>query len=187
MRALTILLAIGALAASGAAVWYLEPFADDSDQASFEELEALDPELAGSGCRRLAGVAARLAHQGGTPVRFLRELGRQVAGIRPPPRGYGDLARGGRNRVSGRGFLARYDDGTEGQPRHFAGIAVATTFVGGGSVTRWLSENVRQDPAGSPDGRLTDEGVAFARAVLSGELALAEAPAWLLENLCRRR
>ncbi|MDP9227901.1 MAG: hypothetical protein M3M99_02475, partial [Actinomycetota bacterium] len=159
----------------------------DDDERSSVDLSALSDEFQGSACRQLAGIAAGLAAQQPppTPQRFLRDLGRHVAGIRPPPRGYGDLARGGYNLVPGRGFLARFDDETAGQARHFAGIAVAST-LGGGNSTRVISIFVRNDREDSPDGRLTDEGILFAREVLSGELELDESPVWLLTHLCRR-
>ena len=172
------------LAAGGAAIWFWEPWEDDDDQRV--ELDSLSEEFRGSACREVAGVAARLAEQEPSTVGFLRSFGRQVAGIRPPPRAYGDLARGGSDRVPGRGFLARFDDGTGGQARHFAGIAVAAS-LGGGNSTRVISIFVRQDAENSPDGRLTDEGIAFATQLQAGDLELEEAPQWLLEHLCRRR
>ena len=183
MKIAAALAAVLAVAIAGAALWYFEPWEGDREQI---ELSELDQEFRGSACRQVAGLAARLAEQDPPPLVFLRDLGRQVAGIRPPPRAYGDLARGGRNRIPGKGCLAKFDDGTIGQARHFAGIAAATTF-GGGISTRWISIFVRDDPADSPDGRLTDEGILFAREVLTGELELAEAPEWLLEHLCRRQ
>ncbi|MGZ5361673.1 MAG: hypothetical protein ACXWZW_08680 [Solirubrobacterales bacterium] len=184
MRVLAGLLVVLAVAAAGAAVWYLGPWSDDDEQAI--DLSELDGELSGSACRRVAGVAARIAAREPAPVQFLRDLGRQVAGIRPPPRGIGDLARGGSNRIAGKGFLARFDDGSQGQARHFAGIAVATTYFDGASRIRWISENVRNDPGSSADGLLTDEGIAFGTEVLKRDLSLERTPEWLLEHLCRR-
>jgi hypothetical protein len=180
------ILAVLALAGAGAAAWYFEPW-EGSDQDSVD-LGELRDEFEGSACRQVAGLAARLAEQDPQPSRlvFLRDLGRQVAGIRPPPRGYGDLARGGSNRIPGRGFLARYDDGTAGQARHFAGVAVATSF-GGADPTRLISIFLRDDPAQSPDGLLSEEAIAFATAVLKGELELDETPGWVLDHLCRRK
>lgn len=109
-----------------------------------------------------------------------------MAGIRPPPRGLFDLARGGRNLFPGRGFRGRYDDGSTGQARHFTGIVVATTY-GGGDPTRWISEHLRLDSAGAPDGLLTDEGIAFATGVLGGRIALDASSDWIRDNLCRPR
>ena len=105
----------------------------------------LSEEFSGSACRRMAGLAAKLAERDQDEADFLRAFGLRAAGIRPPPARYGDLARGGRNLIAGRGFLARFDDGSAGQVRHFAGIAVASTF-GGGGATRFLSIFVRDDP-----------------------------------------
>jgi hypothetical protein len=188
-------LAVLAVLGAGAALWYLEPWADDeagtSDGQAEEradggaaDLDELSGELTGSACRRMAGLAARLAESERSELGFLRAFGREAAGIRPPPRAYGDLARGGRNLIAGRGFLTRFDDGTEGQVRHFAGIAVASSF-GGGTATRFISIFFRDDPLESPDGQLTEQGIEFGNEVLSGELELADTPAWLLEHLCR--
>ena len=69
--------------------------------------------------------------------------------------------------------------------RHFAGIAVAST-LGGGGATRLISIFVRDDPLDSADGQLTEEGIAFASAVLTGDLEPEETPRWLLDHLCRR-
>jgi hypothetical protein len=168
--------------AGGAVAWLWAPWDEGGDQI---ELDALAEEFRGSSCRRLAGVAAALAEDERSPVAFLRELGRRAAGIRPPPRGFGDLARGGRDLIPGKGFLARFDDGSAGQARHFAGIAVARSFGSAADVRR-ISIDLRRDPAGSPDGRLTDEGIEFATSLLDGELALAESPDWILDRLCRR-
>ncbi len=190
MKVFAGLLALAVLGA-GAALWFIEPWADDGQEFTADELgteggvESLSAEFTGSACRRMAGVAAKLAEREETATAFLRSFGRTAAGIRPPPRAYGDLARGGRNLISGRGFLKRFDDGTLGQARHFAGIAVASTF-GGAGATRFLSIFVRDDPLGSPDGQLTEEGILFSTEVLDGDLALDETPGWLLEHLCRR-
>jgi hypothetical protein len=178
-----VLLAL-AVVAAGAALWYFEPFGgDDGDSV---DLSSRQGELSGSACRRVAGLAAKLAERDEDPRAFMRDFGRQAAGIRPPPRAIGDLARGGRNLIVGKGFLARYDDGSSGQARHFAGIAVATTYVGGGSATRWISEHIRDDAPNQADGRLTDEAIEFSHEVLGGDLAPADTPRWLLDNLCRR-
>jgi hypothetical protein len=173
-----------ALAAAGAAVWWWEPWEDaSSDRIDVEDLSG---EFRGSACREVAGLAAKLAERTDSPAVFLRDFGKQVAGIRKPPRAYGDLARGGSNEIPGKGFLARFDDGTTGQARHFAGVAVATSF-GGAAATRLVSIFVRDDPEDSPDGRLSDEAIEFASVVLTGELALEETPGWLLDRLCRRK
>jgi hypothetical protein len=118
------------------------------------------------------------------PERFLIDLGQQGAGIRPGRFALIDLARDGRNIILGRGFKRAFDDGTRGQVRHFVGVARASMF-GGSALTRWISENLRRDPAGSPDGRLADEGIDFAQALLAGRLELSEASEWIRETLCK--
>jgi len=187
MKILALVVALTLVAAAGAGfVWYLDPFGSDSDDEV--DLSALTEEFQGSACRQVAGIAAGLAvHEPElSPVEFLRAFGRQVAGIRNPPRAYGDLARGGTNEVPGKGFLSRIDDGTIGQGRHFAGIVAASTF-GGGQATRLISIFARRDPLTSPDGQLTEDGIAFAEGVIGGDLALDETPQWILDNLCRRK
>jgi hypothetical protein len=192
VKALVALIVVGALVTGGALLWLSPDDPDGGGGTGGAQGEAVDPsgtegELTGSACRRLAGVTARLAERDLSALELLRSLGSQVAGIRPPPRAIGDLARGGRDLLPGRGFLARYDDGSSGQARHFAGIAVATTIVGGGGLTRFISERFRDDPRGSADGRLTGAGIEFATELRDGDLSLDEAPAWVLKNLCRRR
>ena len=183
MKILAGLAAVVAILCAGAAIWWWEPWASEDDEAV--DLSDLSAEFQGSACRQLAGLAAKLAEREDTALGFIRAFGKQAAGIRQPPRAYGDLARGGRNLIVGKGFLARYDDGSGGQARHFAGIAVATSF-GGVSSTRFISIFVRDDPLDSADGRLTEEGLAFSREVLTGDLELEETPQWLLAHLCRR-
>ena len=192
MKVFAGLLAALAILGAGVALWFFEPWAGEEGPTNLDEqsvegqrVEELGAEFSGSACRRMAGLAAKLAGREETASEFLRAFGRGAAGIRPPPRAYGDLARGGRNVISGKGFIARFYDGTLGQARHFAGIAVASTF-GGAGATRFLSIFVRDDPLGSPDGELTEEGIRFSTEVLDGDLALEETPGWLLEHLCRR-
>ncbi len=183
MKVLAAVLVALALLGAAAVAWLWAPWDDDGDGSV--ELDALAEGFQGSGCRRLAGVAASLAESEPEPVAYLRALGREAAGIRPPPRAFGDLARGGRDRIPGKGFLARFDDGSAGQARHFAGIAVAVSFGDSANVRR-ISIDLRRDPADSPDGRLTDEAIEFANGVLGGEIEVPEAPDWLLDRLCRR-
>lgn len=189
MKILALVVALALVAATGAGVvWYLDPFGEGEDSGDEVDLAALTDEFQGSACRQVAGIAAGLAVREPelSPVAFLRAFGRQVAGIRPPPRAYGDLARGGSNEVPGKGFIARLDDGTIGQGRHFAGIVAASTF-GGGQATRLISIFARRDPLKSPDGQLTEEGIEFSEEVIGGDLSLDETPLWILENLCRKK
>jgi len=138
----------------------------------------------GNACQRLAALAATLGGREQAPRGFLRALGLAAAGIRPPPRALADLARGGDDLIPGGGFRGPYADGTAGQVRHFAGVAVATTY-GGGAATRLISVFPRRDPVRSADGRLSERALDFAAMIGSGELPVAQSRAWILENLCR--
>jgi hypothetical protein len=168
-----------------------DPFGDESDPvasgggARTTGAEGTRTEaLSGTACERLAGLAASLAARDPGAQRFLTDLGQRAAGIRPGRLALIDLARDGRDTIPGRGFKSEFDDGTRGQVRHFAGVARASMF-GGTVVTRWISENLRDDPAGSPDGLLADEGIAFAQALLAGRLDVRAAAGWIRERLCR--
>ncbi len=141
-------------------------------------------EDSGNACQRLAGLSAGLGKRESTPGGFLRALGLAAAGIRPPPRALADLARGGRNLIPGGGFRAPYSDGTAGQVRHFAGVAVAGVY-GGAAATRLASVLLRRDPERSADGRLSERALDFASLVESGELPPAQTGAWILANICR--
>ncbi len=169
---------LAALALGVVAYLVVDPFGDESDPTASRG-------LSGSACQKLAGLAGELADEDMSPAAFLAALGKDGAGIRTGPRGFGDLLRGGRNRIRGRGFLARYDDGSDGQVRHFSGIAVAT-LLATGNPTLWISRHLRNDKPGSADDNLTEQGVEFSTAVLKGELALEEAGDWILAHLCRR-
>ncbi|MFN2612579.1 MAG: hypothetical protein ABR536_04320 [Solirubrobacterales bacterium] len=174
------LIAVAVLALAGAGILaYLaiDPFADQSDPSAARH-------LSGSACERLAGLAGQLAEDEHSAGAFLAALGREGAGIRQGSRGLADLLRGGHDRIPGRGFRRRFDDDTDGQVRHFAGIATATLYAQG-NPTRWISQHIRGDKKGSADDRLTGEGIAFAGAVLSGELPLEHTGDWLLSHLCR--
>jgi hypothetical protein len=141
-------------------------------------------ESAGNACERLAGLATALGEREPDPRVFLRALGQEAAGIRPPPRALADLARGGRDLIAGGGFRAAYADGTAGQVRHFAGVATASTY-GGIAATRIASAFLRGDPVETPDGRLSERAFDFAALVSSGEVPVEQAGAWILANLCR--
>jgi hypothetical protein len=175
------LLAIGVVAVLGAAALayvVVDPFGDESDPTA-------SLHLSGTACERLAGLADHLAASDDSVTEFLLDLGQQAGGISKGRRALADLARGGRNRIPGKGFKRRFDDGSIGQVRHFVGYARASMF-GGTNVTRWISQHLRHDPSDSPDGRLGDEGIEFAEDLIAGRLELSESAAWLRSHLCRR-
>ncbi|HKH41452.1 MAG TPA: hypothetical protein VKA41_06310 [Solirubrobacterales bacterium] len=201
-----LFVAIGVVLAAGALGYLLlDPFGDGSDSVAgaggtrsgsvegsggtgsgsvADSGEVRTEPLSGTACQRLAGLAANLAARDRTAEAFLTDLGQQGAGIRPGRFALIDLARDGRNMIQGRGFKPEFDDGTRGQVRHFAGAARASMF-GGTALTRWISEQLRDDPADSPDGRLADEGIAFAQALLAGRLEPNAASGWIRERLCK--
>lgn len=131
---------------------------------------------------RLARIADKLGRKHLSPRRFLRALAWNCAGIRLTPAGYLDLATGGRNRFTGRGFRPRFDDDTDGQVRHFAGTAVAPIMLGE-RLARWSSEAVLRDSPDSADGRLSEAAFDFARQLRRGELATEEAGDWIRAHL----
>jgi hypothetical protein len=171
---------VAVLLVAGAVFAYLaiDPFGDDSDPTATLH-------LSGTACERLAGLAAYLAERDDNVNQFLLDLGQQAGGISKGRRALADLARGGRNRIRGKGFKERFDDGSIGQVRHFVGYARASMF-GGTSVTEWISVHLRHDAPDSPDGRLGDEGIEFAQDLISGRVELSDASNWLRTNLCRR-
>ncbi len=134
-------------------------------------------------CEQLVELAERLSAETDSPREFLLRLGTGAAGIRRGPLAVVDLARGGSNVISGGGIKRPYYDGTDGQIRHFAGIATASARIGP-RLARLLSITVLRDPPTSPDGRLTDAAVDFSRQLLSGELPFADASGWIDRNLC---
>lgn len=136
-------------------------------------------------CAQLASLAAKIAAQSPqiSPRDFILALGEQAAGIRRGMWGGFDLLRGGRNLIFGGGFKPEFDDHSGGQVRHFTGIAVSSVRFGP-RLTTWLSENIRRDPAGSPDGRLTLVAVDFSKKLLKGEVPVNAAGQWLQEKLC---
>jgi hypothetical protein len=179
-----LLIALALVLAAGAVAYVaLDRFGGESGSSAGAKGAATEP-LSGTACQRLAGLAANLAARDRTAERFLIDLGQQGAGIRPGRFALLDLARDGRNVIVGRGFKPEFDDGTRGQVRHFVGVARASMF-GGSVVTRWISENLRGDPADSPDGRLGDEGIDFAQTLLAGRLELSAAPGWIRDRLCK--
>jgi hypothetical protein len=138
-----------------------------------------------NGCAELVRIAEEIIaeHPGISARDFLQELGWRVAGIEPGIEGLIELARGGENVISGGGFRPEYDDGSQGQARHFAGIASAVARLGA-RFTAWAGEHALRDNPNSADGRLTEAAVNFARALLGGELPVAEAGGWIESNIC---
>jgi hypothetical protein len=179
MKAL-LAIALACLLGASAVLAYvaIDPFGDDSDPTATLH-------LSGSACERLAGLAGYLADTDDNVSEFLLDLGQKGAGISKGRRALADLARGGRNRIPGRGFKQRFDDGSAGQVRHFVGY-VRASMLGGTNVTRWISEHLRHDSPDSPDGRLGDEGIEFAQDLIAGRLELSEASSWVRTHLCRR-
>ncbi len=178
MRTLLVIGVVCAIGAAAVAYLLADPFAGDSDSTA-------SLHLSGTACERLSELAAYLADTDDEVSDFLLDLGQRAGGISKGRRALADLARGGRNRIPGKGFKQRFDDGSIGQVRHFAGYVRASMF-GGTAVTRWISEHIRHDPADSPDGRLGDEGIEFAQDLIAGRLELSGASTWLRTRLCRR-
>jgi hypothetical protein len=196
MKSIAALAAAGviALAALGLrelGVWGDESFEGGIDPPSLQlsflgvATDRAPAELSedGTACERLAGVTTDLGRGEPSPAELLRALGLAAAGIRPPPRALADLAAGGRDRIPGGGFRPIYSDGTAGQARHFAGVAVATLY-GGAAATRVASIFLRRDPARSADGRLSERALEFASLVSLGELPIEQAGPWILVNVC---
>ena len=138
---------------------------------------------AADGCAALVELAAREARAGASPRRLVRRLGDAGAGVRPGLGGLLDLALAGSNRLPGHGFRPELDDGTGGQVRHFCGIAACCDRFGP-RLTWWVSVHLRRDPPDTPDGRVTDLAIEFVGLLRRGELAVADAPAWLRRTLC---
>lgn len=134
-------------------------------------------------CSRLVAVVERIGAETSDPNQFLLRLGAEAAGIRRGPRGFIDLARGGRNHLPGGGVRASLDDDTDGQIRHFVGIATSVARIGP-RLTRWLSIVIGRDAPSSADGRLTDLAVTFAHELRSGTLPVSAAAAWVRTNIC---
>lgn len=136
-------------------------------------------------CSILADRVEALASGDPRPRALIAALAREVAGIRAFPLGLVDLAGGGTNRVRGRGFRRRYDDGTRGQARHFAGVAGATLYLGGG-FAHLLMRTVGGDPRGSADDRLTERAAEWSRLLRRGDLEVAGAAEWIRREICAR-
>ncbi|PJJ73133.1 hypothetical protein CLV46_2717 [Diaminobutyricimonas aerilata] len=134
------------------------------------------------GPEQLARIAERLALRTDDPRRFLRGLAWNCARIRPGLLGIADLASGGGNRFRGTGFRAEFDDGTRGQVRHFAGVAVAPVLLGD-RLARIALRWALRDPDGSADDNLSHAALAFSAALRSGGLPVSAAAQWIRENL----
>jgi hypothetical protein len=141
------------------------------------------PRLKQDACTALIEVLESLADNGISGRRFLQQLANRVAGVRPGAAGLIDLAGGGTDVLRGRGFAARYDDGTTGQARHFAGIAYSTALFGA-RLTRLLSVRVRGDGPDSPDGHLTEAAISFSTGLMAGRIRPQDAPQWVRTTLC---
>ena len=137
---------------------------------------------ASSAAEHLARIADRLGTRGLRPRRFLRALAWNCAGIRPGLMGYADLARGGRNRFLGRGFRDRFDDGTDGQVRHFAGVAVSPVLLGE-ALAHLAHRWALRDAPDSADGRLSAAAFRFSEELRSGHLAVTAAGKWIREHV----
>lgn len=134
-------------------------------------------------CSELTERTAALAASAPAPRALIAALAKEAAGIRSAPVGVLDLARGGANRVRGRGFRRRYDDGTRGQARHFATGAGATLLLGG-PVAHVFLRTLGGDEPGSADDRLTTRAIEWSRLLRRGELSVAEAGAWIRCEIC---
>ena len=134
-------------------------------------------------CAGLADRVDALASSSPAPRALVRAVARDVAGIRGGLLGPVDLASGGRNRIRGRGFAARYDDDTRGQARHFAGVAGATLYLGG-PVAHLLMRTAGRDRAGSADDRLTRRAIEWSRLLRRGRLPVADAGEWIRREIC---
>jgi hypothetical protein len=185
---LKLVLASAALflvAAAALAFFLADPVGDGSRLPAVAERSErpVRGHLTGTACERLAELAGQLADADSNANEFLLDLGKRAAGISRRGRALLDLARGGTNRIVGRGFRPEYDDGSIGQVRHFVGFARASMF-GGVQPTRWISEHFRDDAPNSADGRLGDQGIEFAQDLTSGPLAPAGTATWIRERLC---
>ena len=81
MKVLAALLAAVAILGAGAALWLFEPRAGDEDEIDAADLSE---EFSGSACRRMAGVADKLAERDQDEADFLRAFGLRAAGIGGP-------------------------------------------------------------------------------------------------------
>ena len=120
------------VAAAALAFFLVDPVGDGSELPAVGKRSErpVRGHLTGTACQRLAERAGQLA--GADNTLAIRTIGTERALV--------DLARGGTNRIVGRGFRPEYDDGSSGQVRHFVGFARASMF-GGVQPTRWISQS----------------------------------------------
>ncbi|GIT78548.1 hypothetical protein LLS1_02170 [Leifsonia sp. LS1] len=134
-------------------------------------------------CADLVSTAERLARTSASSRRFFVDLGAEAGGVRRGPLWFWDAARGGRNRIRGRGFRPHVDDGTDGQARHFAGILAVAARIGV-RATRWFAIHVLGDAEDSADGRLTDHALDLVRLARSGAVTRATVGDWIRRTIC---
>ncbi|WP_146076236.1 hypothetical protein [Rathayibacter rathayi] len=95
------------------------------------------------------------------------------------------LARGGRNRIRGRGFRRPYDDGTRGRARHVIAVAGVTLYLGG-PLAHLLLRTIGGDARGSVADRLTSRAFRWGRLLRRGDVRVADAGAWIRREICHR-
>jgi hypothetical protein len=137
------------------------------------------------GCQALASTADAIAidQPDIEPRAFIRELAHRVAGIDPGVTGVVDLAKGGENLVAGEGFREPFDDHSQGQARHFAGIAASVERFGA-TATLVAGETLGRDPPESADGKLSRAAVVFVSKLIDGELVPSDTGQWIRDHIC---
>jgi hypothetical protein len=137
------------------------------------------------GCQALASTADEIVEEQPDiePRSFIRELARRVAGIDPRLSGVIDLAKGGENIVAGEGFRELFDDDTQGQARHFAGIAASIERFGA-TATLMAGDILLGDPPESADGKLSRATAVFVSKLIDGELVTSDAGQWIRDHIC---
>lgn len=151
-----------------------------SVSASAPTLEAM------TACADLVSTASRIAATSTSSRAFFTDLGAEAGGVRRGPLWFLDAGRGGRNRIRGRGFRPHVDDGTDGQARHFAGMAAVAARIGV-RPTRWLAVHVLRDAEDSADGRLTEHALELVELARTGEVTRATVAEWIRHTICEPR
>jgi hypothetical protein len=98
-------------------------------------------------------------------------------------RGVADLATGGDDHLRGTGFRDDLDDGTDGQARHFAGVAAAASRFGS-DLTDAAATHLLRDSSGTADADLTRKALDFAHLLEARQLTPPEAAGWIRRELC---